>query len=59
MIPTMSAIFRRKLKKKMPLPRSNKILQIKHNYATRNNFMYMCRKGVKEVKVKAFKGDNF
>ena len=59
MMPVMSVIFRRKLKEERPFPRSNKILQIGHNQGTRTYFMQMCRTGVKEVKVNAFKCVNF
>ena len=56
MVHAMSVIFRRRLKEERPLPRRNKII---YNEAARTYFMQMCRIGVKEVKVNAFKCVNF
>ena len=53
----MSIIFRKKLKEERSLPRSNTL-----NRAQSSSlylFMKMCRIGVKEVKVNAFKCVNF
>ena len=53
--PSMYFTFRSKLTEEGSFLEAKKIIGIEHNQATRTYFMYMCRTGVREVKVNAFK----
>ena len=57
--PSIYFTFRSKLTEEGSFLEAKKILGIEHNQATRTYFMYICRTGVWEVKVNAFKCVNF